>query len=120
MSQLFFLSTLSYQFWRIKLLTKTATIILRAPTRAPFMINELKVVYLYIFLKFVLYEDSWRNLKSLYYIIRDWQSRGREFESHLLHDEAQCDCELKQKKLTKLACVSFFCFKTSGLKEQRI
>ena len=81
----FFLSTLSYQFWRIKLLTKTATIILRAPTRAPFMINELKVVYLYIFLKFVLYEDSWRNLKSLYYIIRDWQSRGREFESHLLH-----------------------------------
>jgi len=85
MSQLFFLSTLSYQFWRIKLLTKTATIILRAPTRAPFMINELKVVYLYIFLKFVLYEDNWRNLKSLYYIIRDWQSRGREFEPHLLH-----------------------------------
>jgi len=114
MSQLFFLSTLSYQFWRIKLLTKTATIILRAPTRAPFMINELKVVYLYIFLKFVLYEDNWRNLKSLYYIIRDWQSRGREFESHLLHDEAQCDCKLKFKKLTKLACVGFLCFNKSA------
>ena len=67
-----------------------------------------KSLSLRIFLKHVFIEVNWRKLKLQDSIICDWQSRGREFESHLLHDEAQCDCEFKFKKLTKLACVSFF------------